>query len=103
MPPIVENIIAVLERQADAGAVDDALVSAGFLFEKSRGVPPCAWPDEVVESNASAEDLGRLRDAVVAYVQRSGVGSWTLGKCSDESLKPVLVSVLQRQLQGDAG
>jgi hypothetical protein len=39
----------------------------------------------------------------VKYVQRNGVGSWTLGKCVDETLKPVLVSVLQRQLQGDAG
>jgi hypothetical protein len=103
MAPIVENIIAVLERQPDAGAVDDALLNAAFLFEKSRGVPPCAWPDKVVESNASGEDKRGLRDAVVTYVQRSGVGSWTLGKCFDESLKPVLVSVLHRQLQGDAG
>src|SRR4051812_49605783 len=97
MAPIVENIIAVLERQ-DAGAVDDALLDAAFLFEKSRGVPPCAWPDEVAESDAGPEDIRCLRDAVVRYVQRNGVGSWTLGKCFDESLKPVLVSVLQRQL-----
>src|SRR4051812_7912742 len=102
MAPIVENIIAVLERQ-DAGSVDDALLNAAFLFEKSRGVPPCAWPDEVAQSNASPEDIRRLRDAVVKYVKRNGVGSWTLGKCFDESLKAVFVSVLQRQLQGDAG
>jgi len=103
MAPIVENIIAVLERQPDAGAVNDALLNAAFLFEKSRGVPPCAWPDEVAQSSATPEEMHRLRDAVVKYVQRNGVGSWTLGKCFDKTLKPVLVSVLQRHLQGDAG
>lgn len=103
MAPIVENIIAVLERQPDAGAAHDAFLNAAFLFEKSRGVLPCAWPDEVAQSNASPEDMRRLRDAVAKYVERNGVGSSTLGKCFDASLKPVLVSVLQRQLQGDAG
>jgi hypothetical protein len=103
MAPIVENIIAVLEQQPDAEAVHEALLNAAFLFEKSRGMSPCAWPDEVVESNASSEDVCRLRDAVVMYTRRTGVGSWTLGKCFDESLKPVLLSVLKRQLHGDAG
>jgi hypothetical protein len=102
MAPIIENIIAVLDRQPGAEAVNDALLNAAFLFEKSPGLPPCAWPDDVVESNLSGEDIRHQRDALVTYVQRSGVGSWALGKCFDESLKPVLVSVVQRQLRGDA-
>lgn len=103
MTPIVENIIRTLTGQADAEAIDDALLNAAFLFEKSRGLTPCAWPDEVVAANISREDVVRLQRAVVAYVERAGVGSWTLGKCFDPALKHVLVAVLRRHLDGDSG
>jgi hypothetical protein len=103
MAPIVESIVAALNDQADADAHHDALLNAAFLFEKSRGLTPCAWPDEVLSANVSREDVASLQRAVAAYVEREGVGSWVLGKCFDPALKPLLVAVLRRQLDGDAG
>jgi hypothetical protein len=103
MTPIVEGIIAVLEGDSSDNAMHNAMVDAAFLFEKSRGVPPCGWSDEVVQSNASTEDIRRLREAVVRFVQRTGVGTWTLGKCVDPSLKPLFVEVLQRSLKVEEG
>ena len=101
MATIVESIITVLNDQTDADALHDALLNAAFLFEKSRGLTPCCWPDEVCAANLSREDVLRLQGAVVAYVEREDCGSWVLGKCFDPTLKPVLLRVLRRQLDGD--
>jgi hypothetical protein len=103
MTSLVENIVRTLTGQADVAAVDDALLNAAFLFEKSRGLPPCGWPDEVVAANITRDEVARLQRAVVAYVERNGFGSWALGKCFDPALRPVLVTVLRRQLDGDTG
>ena len=103
MTPLVENIITTLSDDANAEAIDDALLNAAFVFEKSRGLAPCGWPDEIVAIDLDHEDVPALKRAVVAYVGRKGVGSWTLGKCFDSALKPILVAVLRRQLDGDSG
>jgi hypothetical protein len=103
MTPLVEDIACTLADGADAEAINDALLSAAFLFEKQRGLAPCAWPADVIAADVSDEDIARLQRAVVAYVEREGVGSWVLGKCCDPALKPVLVAVLRRQLDGDPG
>ena len=102
MTSIAQRIIAALEESSNTTMVDDAMLDAAFLFEKARGLPPCGWSDEVVRSNLSQDEMRRLRDAVAVFVERNGIGSWTLGKCADPSLKPVLTAVLRRQLHGDA-
>jgi hypothetical protein len=103
MTSVIEKIRVALERESDDEVINDALLNAAFLFEKARGLSACAWPDEVVECSLSVEDLSALRRAVVAYVERMGVGSWSLGKCCDPTLKPVFIEVVRRQLNGDAG
>jgi hypothetical protein len=102
MVSVIDNIVRALDGRGDAASDDDALLKAAFLFERARGLTPCGWPDEVVIANIGAEEVARVRRAVVAYVEREGVGAWALGKCADPALKPVLVAVLRRQLDGDA-
>jgi hypothetical protein len=104
MTSIVARIIGVLrEPRSDAAAVDGALLGAAFLFEKARGLSPCGWSEEIVHAEPTAEEMAKLRDAMVAFAERTGTGAWVLGKCNDRALRPVLVSILRRQLHGDAG
>jgi|SRR5690348_12130313 len=103
MTDVITRIVTVLEDRSDSAAVQEALVVAAFLFEKARGLPLSGWPDEVIRANPDADEMRLLRCAVVAYAERTGVGSWTLGKCDDPSLKPVLASLVRRHLDGDAG
>jgi hypothetical protein len=106
MSSIVSRIVSVLEPNGvsdDAAAVDDALLNAAFLFEKARGLPPSAWPAEVINSHPTAANVRRLRDAVASFAERTGLGAWALGKCGDASLKPVLMRIVRRQLLGDPG
>jgi hypothetical protein len=103
--PIVSRIIAVLDAAyaAEGADVDNALLDAAFLFEKASGLPPSAWSDEVLQATPTPEAMARLRHAVVAFVERTAVGTWTLSKCNDPTLKPLFVALLRRQLHGDAG
>jgi hypothetical protein len=103
MSPIISRIVADLKNMPDAPSVNDALLDAAFLFEKARGMAPSGWSDEVVAASPDPEEMRLLQRSVVDFVERTGVGSWTLGKCRDASLKPVLLAVLRRQLRGDAG
>ncbi len=103
MTDIIARIVTALEDRSDSAAVQEALLDAAFLFEKARGLPLSGWPDEVIRANPDAGEMSPLRSAVVAYAERTGAGSWALGKCDDPSLKPVLVSLLRRHLDGDAG
>lgn len=103
MRPVVEHTIEALERETDPYPLHDAVLNAGFLFEKARGFPPCAWPDEVIQAVVTDEDMRRLRNAMVAFVEREGFGSWALGKCACPTLKPVLIRVLRRHVDDDAG
>lgn len=102
MAPIIERIVAALSDPENYGGHPDALRNAGYLFEKFNGLPGSGWPDEVAAANVSDENIARLQRAVVAYVEREGVGTWALSKCDDPALKPVLLAVLRRQLEADA-
>lgn len=100
---MIVRIIQTLDGPSDRATLDEALLNAGFLFEKARGLPFCGWTDEVVRAEIAPTDISRLQGALVGFVEREGFGTWALSKCQDPSLKPVFIQVLRRHLEGDTG
>lgn len=103
MSPLIRRIIDTLNRGQNASRVEDEIRSSGFLFEKARGMEPCGWSEEVVACPIEDGDVDELKRAVVAFVERTGQGSWALSKCRDVALKRTFLGVLRRHLHGDAG
>jgi hypothetical protein len=102
MTAIVQDILdALAETPPRPDAAREAVTNAAFVFEKARGLPPSGWPGAVEVAALTADELRQLRDALVAYVERTGTGTFALGKCLDQTLKPFLVATLRRQLDGD--
>lgn len=102
MTPIVDRIIRTLGESTDAGAINDAMLDAAFLFEKARGLPPRAWGEDVLNSTIIPSQIQRLQEAVVEYVEWTHRGAWTLGKCNDMRLKPLLFRMLKHHVTNDA-
>ena len=84
---------------------NQALLDAGFLFEKARGLPQAGmgWSKAVIDASITNVEIERLKAALVEFVEQGGDGLWSLSKCDDQGLKPLFIRVLQHELDGDSG
>lgn len=99
-PDLIQRLVDTL-RAASAQsttAVDKALIDAAFLLEKSRGLHHGAWPAHVRSADVTGEQAESLKCAVAAYVRRTALGSWALGKSADPAQRNVLTAALRRHL-----
>lgn len=104
MPSLVDRIIeSLLTRPAEVSQ-NGTLCTAASYFEKARGLPSAFWLDEpeVVAEEVRPEDVRRLKEAMIAFAEEHGNGSWVLSKCEDPALKPFFQRILRRHLDGDA-
>lgn len=107
MSGFVDGIIADILRPANAERLDDAVLCAGFLFEKARGLAPCGWPDDITSAELDRDDIPRLTAAVRKLLAGeiagwgAGAGAWALGKLCDRRQQPVLVQALRTCLHQD--
>lgn len=102
MTSIIDSIIQALDKEAQGNARDETLLQAGDIFERVRGVPTSTMFPEIDNGQFNDAEVAKLKRAVIAFVERKALGSWTLSKCHDYALKPVFVRVLRRQLHGDS-
>ncbi len=102
-----------IRGQAERDDLQEALLRAGFLFEKAlspKGNPADqAWTEDVVGTAVDRAALRRVRDALVTFVtghpddRNVGMAFWALGKLHDRSLLPLLRSSRSRHLDGAPG
>lgn len=96
-------------RSADPQVVDDGIRVARSFFEHSHGQAQGLDRPEVVNEPANADDLGRLREALMDLVRRgpepavAGSAVFTLGKAGDPGLIGFFTQVIRDYLHGDAG
>lgn len=97
--PLVKQLIATIETtEAESRALDEALIDAAFLLEKSRGLHHAGWPDHVQSAAVTTEHAQSLKRAVAAYVRRCARGCWALGKSADPAQRDTLANALRAHL-----
>jgi hypothetical protein len=69
MANVVEGIIAVLSSGSPEER-EEALLQAGFFFEKARGWPDCGWSADVQTGVASEDKVARLKMALIEFVTK---------------------------------
>src|SRR5262245_26699847 len=93
---------------SDPDEVGEGIRLAAPFFEHSLGQTQGLEWEEVLAEPATPDELGRLRDRLVALVREgapapvAGAAVFALGKLHDPGLTAFFIEVLREYLHGDA-
>ncbi len=113
---IFDRIVQAFE-EGPPDSWQDALLNAAFLFEKAtllrggKGAMEFAtskgWPREVMEQATPPQQIHRLCEALIRFVERNldhsavGPAVFALGKALEPGARPVFDRVLEHHLERD--